>query len=177
MIAVLGTRQADVERSCSADSDVPGEALSFPLPAGPEEDDRLRVRARRVGWHGVAVALPEQPSRFRAGRAGDPVAVEDENGDARARPKRPDMFSRDTAGTWCRPCLHGRVMHVEEAGSREREQRGELEERNGGGREGCGAPGEGAIEGVDVLHGPSRFVLRAAAPPSVGPAYRGGSCS
>jgi hypothetical protein len=177
LIAALGARQADVERSLSADSRVPGEAPSFPLPARPEEDDRLRVRARRVGWYGVAVALPEQLSRFRAGGTGDAVAVEDEDGDARAWPKRLDMFSRDTASSWCRPCLHGRVMHMEEAGPGEREQRGELEERNGGSREGCCTPGEGPIEGVDVLHGPSRFVLRAGAPPSVGAAYGGGSCS
>ena len=177
MIAALGGRQADVERSCGADSRVPGEALSFPLPARPEEDDRLRVRARRVGWYGVPVALPEQPGRFGAGGTGDAVAVEDEDGDARAGPKRPNMFPRDTPGTWYRPCLHGRVMHVEETDSREREQRRELGERNSGGRQGCGTPGEGATEGMDVLHGPSRFFLRAAAPPSVGPAYRGGSCS
>ncbi len=177
LIAALGARKADVERSRSGDSRVPGEAPSFPLPARPEEDDRLRVRARRVGRYGVAVALSEQLSRFRARGTGDAVAVEDEDGDARARPKRLDMFSRDTAGTCYRRCLHGRVMHMEEAGPGEREQRGELEERDGGGREGCCTPGEGAIEGMDVLHGPSRFVLRAVAPASVGPAYRGGSCS
>jgi hypothetical protein len=125
----------------------------------------------------VAVPLPEQPSGFRAGGTGDAVAVEDEHGDARAWPKRLDMFSRETAGTWYRPCPHGRVMHMEEAGSREPQQRSELHERKGGGRERRGTPGEGAIEGMDVLHGPSRFVLQAAAPPPVGAAYRGGSCS
>jgi hypothetical protein len=66
---------------------------------------------------------------------------------------------------------------MEGVSTREREQRGELGERDSGSREGCGAPGEGTIEGMDVLHGPSRFALRAGAPPSPAAAYRGGSCS
>src|SRR5690349_2638976 len=60
-------------------------------------------------------------------------------------------------------------MHVEEMRTREREQCGEFEECNGAGCEGCCAPGEGAIERLGMLHGPSRFVLRAAAPPSPQP--------
>jgi len=57
-------------------------------------------------------------------------------------------------------------MHMEEVGARERKQCGELCERDGTGCEGCCAPRERTIERLDVLHGPSRFVLRAAAPPS-----------
>ena len=42
----------------------------------------------------------------------------------------------------------------------------DLCDRDGTGCEGCCAPRERTIERLDVLHGPSRFVLRAAAPPS-----------
>jgi hypothetical protein len=51
-------------------------------------------------------------------------------------------------------------------GAREREQCGEFGERDGTGCEGCCAPRERTIEMLDVFHGPTRFVLRATAPPS-----------
>src|SRR4051812_44451308 len=56
-------------------------------------------------------------------------------------------------------------MLLDETHPHEREQRDECDRACG---EDGDAPGEGSLEGLDVLHGPSRFGLGAAAPPAAG---------
>jgi dTMP kinase len=73
--------------------------------------------------------------------------------------QRGGMYLRDTAGTWYPPCLHGHVTALRDLYAREGEQ------RDGARGERGGALRKRTVEGLDVLHGPSRFALRAPAPP------------
>ena len=61
--------------------------------------------------------------------------------------------------------LRRRMVHIEDPDAREREKCAELGEREGSRCQSCCAPREGTVEGLGVLHGPSRFALRGAAPP------------
>jgi hypothetical protein len=106
-----------------------------------------------------------------AGGVCDSIAVEDEDGEARPGSKRNDRALRDTTGSWYQPCLHVRVIDEEGA------QAGERDQRDDAGGERCGPPGEGSTKRLDMLHGPSRFALRTAAPPAAQRRIVPGQCS
>src|SRR5205085_102013 len=100
---------------------------------------------------GVAVPGGQEVRGRAAGRTGDPVAVEDEDGDAGAWPEGSRRrLLRSVVGNCCRTCSLRLVREHEPAERREHECDC---------YEGREAPGERAAEGLGVLHGPSRFAL------------------
>ena len=103
----------------------------------------------------MAITAREHSGRFGARRAGEPVAVEDEDGDrvSAAAVELRRRALRDTAGSQVPDVSApdgGRArarFPVSVARERARRKRGD-------------APGKRAIEWMGVLHGPSRFAPR-----------------